>query len=62
MERLQQELDFAIEKRFIEGDSNLEAQYGDKVPVIHIDDEPHSIFRVDPERFKSSLDEHRQRQ
>lgn len=62
LERLQQELHFDIEKRFIEGDSGLEAEYGDKVPVIHIDGEHHGFFRIDPERFKSSLDEHRQRQ
>lgn len=62
LESLQQELHFDIKKCFIEGDLELEAKYGDLIPVIHIDGEHHDFYRVDPERFRSSLDRHRQRQ
>jgi hypothetical protein len=36
--------------------------YGHEVPVIHIDGEHHDFYKVDPIRFKSSLEKHRQRQ
>lgn len=62
LELLQNEMEFDMEERFIDGDIALETEYGEQVPVIHIDGEHHDFFRVDPERFKSSLDRHRQHQ
>ena len=62
LELLQPELHFDIEKRFIDGDPVLEEKYGELIPVIHIDGEHHDFYRVDPDRFRSSLDRHRQRQ
>ncbi len=62
LESMQQELDFDIDKRFIDGDSMLEEKYGEQVPVILIDGEHHDFWRVDPDRFRSSLDKHRRRQ
>jgi glutaredoxin len=62
LESLQAELQFDIEKRFIEGDSLLEDKYGEQVPVIHIDGKHHALYRVDPERFRSSLERYRQHQ
>ncbi|MBI3429938.1 MAG: glutaredoxin family protein [Actinobacteria bacterium] len=62
LESLQKELDFDIEERFIDGDTKLEEMYGDQVPVIHIDGEHHDFYRVDPERFRTFLDKHRQHQ
>lgn len=62
LESLQLELQFDIEKRFIEGDPVLEEKYGEKIPVIHIDGEHHDFYRVDPDRFRSSLDRHRRHQ
>lgn len=62
LESLQEELDFEIDKRFIDGDSRLEEKYGEQVPVILIDGEHHDFWRVDPDRFRSSLDKHRRRQ
>ena len=62
LEVLQNELDFDIEERFIDGDAVLEKAYGEQVPVIHIDGEHHDFFRVDPERFKTSLDKRHQHQ
>ena len=58
---LKEELDFEIEVKFIDGDVELEKLYGNEVPVIHIDGEHHDFYRVDPERFRSSLEKHRQR-
>lgn len=62
LESLQTELHFDIEKRFIDGDPVLEEKYGELIPVIQIDGEHHDFYRVDPVRFRSSLDRHRQRQ
>ena len=58
---LKEVLDFEIEVNFIDGDVELEKLYGNEVPVIHIDGEHHDFYRVDSERFKSSLEKHRQR-
>lgn len=62
LESLQPELQFDIEKRFIEGDPVLEERYGEKIPVILIDGQYHDFYRVDPDRFRSSLDRHRRHQ
>ncbi len=61
LESLQPELHFDIEKRFIDGDPDLEAKYGERIPVIQIDGQHHDFWHVDPARFRSSLDRHRQR-
>ncbi len=62
LETMQPDLDFRIEKIYIDNNENLEKLYGEQVPVIHIDGEHHDYWRVDPDRFKSSLEKHRQRQ
>ena len=62
LEGMQVELNFKIEKNYIDGNLELEKLYGEQVPVIHIDGIHHDFFRVDPERFKSSLEKHRLRQ
>ena len=59
---MQGELEFSIEKIYIDGDLELEKLYGEQIPVIHIDGEHHDFWRVDPERFKSSLEKHRPHQ
>ena len=59
---LKDELNFEIEIKYIDGSTELEKLYGHEVPVIHIDGEHHDFYKVDPERFKSSLEKHRQRQ
>jgi glutaredoxin len=59
---LKEELNFEIEIKYIDGSNELEKMYGHEVPVIHIDGEHHDFYKVDPERFKSSLEKHRQRQ
>jgi glutaredoxin len=62
LESVQAELDFTIEKIYIDGDNDLTSKYGEEVPVIHIDGLHHDIFRVDLERFRSSLEKHRRHQ
>ena len=62
LEVLREELNYEIEEIYIDGNTELEKLYGEQVPVIHIDGIHHDFFRVDPERFKSSLEKHRQRQ
>jgi hypothetical protein len=58
--QMKQELDFDIDVVLIDGDQELEKLYGHEVPVIHIDGEHHDFYKVNPERFKSSLEKHRQ--
>ena len=62
LNQLKEELDFDIEKVFIDGDSSLEKQFGEQVPVIHIDGEHHDFWKIDPVRFRTSLEKHRQHQ
>ena len=62
LETVKIELNFEIEKIYIDGDTELTSKYGEEVPVIHIDGKHHDIFRVDLERFRSSLEKHRQHQ
>ena len=62
LEIVKVELNFEIEKIYIDGDTELTTKYGEEVPVIHIDGKHHDMFRVDLERFRSSLEKHRQHQ
>lgn len=39
----------------VDGDPELRAEYGDQVPVLLIDDEMHSFFRVDPAQLAAAL-------
>jgi glutaredoxin len=55
LEEMRNELDFQITKILIDGNSELEEKYGEQVPVILINNEPHDFFRVDPERFRLAL-------
>jgi glutaredoxin len=55
LEQMRNELDFQITKILIDGNAELEKKYGEQVPVILINNEPHDFFRVDPERFRLAL-------
>ena len=59
---MREELNFEIEVIDIDKDAELIKLYSDQVPVIHIDGIHHDFYKVDPLRFKSSLETHRQRQ
>ena len=56
------ELDFEIKEILIDGNEELERVYGEQIPVTHIDGIHHDYWRVDPIRFRSSLEKHRQHQ
>ena len=62
LQRLKNELHFDIVEIFIDGDEELEKRFGEQVPVTLIDGVHHAYWRVDPIRFKSSLEKHRQHQ
>lgn len=62
LQSLQAELSFEIEVIYIDGDEKLEKLYGEQVPVTLIGGEHHDFWRVDPDRFRSSLERHRQSQ
>ena len=62
LEGMREELAFEIEIIYIDGNSELEKLYGNEVPVIHIHGEHHDFYRVDPERFRTSLEKHRRHQ
>lgn len=59
---LAQDLEFSVEILYIDGIEELEKLYGNEVPVIHINGEHHDFYRVDPVRFKTSLEKYRQHQ
>jgi glutaredoxin len=62
LQDLQKELNFEMEVIYIDANETLEKLYGHEVPVIHINGEHHDFFRVNPERFRASLEKHRRRQ
>jgi len=53
------ELAFEIEIIYIEDEPELISLYSDQIPVIHIDGLHHDFYKVELERFKSSLEKHR---
>jgi glutaredoxin len=61
LESMREELAFEIEIIYIDGNPELEKRYGEQVPVTHIGGEHHDFWRIDPVRFRSSLEKHRQR-
>lgn len=52
---IQKDFEFTIIKILIDGDTELEKKYGEQVPVILINNQPHDFFRVDPERFRLAI-------
>jgi glutaredoxin len=62
LESMREELNFEIEVINIDEDVELIKLYSDQVPVIHIDGLHHDFYKVDPVRFRSSLEKHRQHQ
>ena len=62
LQSMKDELKFDVEEILIDGNEELEKLYGEKIPVTHIDGIHHDFWRVDPERFRSSLEKHRRRQ
>ena len=54
---IQKDFEFTITKILIDGNTELEEKYGEQVPVILINNQPHDFFRVDPERFRLAISE-----
>jgi glutaredoxin len=59
---MREELDIEIDVIDIDQNAELVKLYSDQVPVIHIDGMHHDFYKVDPVRFRSSLEKHRQHQ
>ena len=59
---LDQELNFQIDVIYIEDNKELIDLYSDQIPVIHIDGKHLDFYKIDVERFRSSLEKHRQHQ
>jgi glutaredoxin len=62
LESMREELNFDIDVIDIDENAELVKLYSDQVPVIHIDGQHHDFYKVDPVRFRSSLEKHRQHQ
>ena len=59
LEELSDEYNFEINLCYIDGNSELEKQYGEQVPVTLINGQHHDFWRVDRERFIASLERDR---
>jgi hypothetical protein len=44
-----------LEIKLIDNDPQLEKMYGEQVPVILIDQQPHDYWRVDLTRFTAAI-------
>lgn len=57
LQNLQNQANFTITEILIDGNQELIESYGEQVPVIHIDGQPHDYFRVDPDRFLAAINQ-----
>jgi glutaredoxin len=55
IESVKSDLNFNLEIKLIDSNPNLEKQYGEQVPVILINDQPHDYWRVDLARFTAAI-------
>ena len=55
IERVDVDVDFALDVVDIDGDPELSALYGDKIPVVLVDDRLHAKYRVDEHAFRRRL-------
>jgi glutaredoxin len=55
IESVKTDLDFKLEIKLIDNDLQLEKMYGEQVPVILIDQQPHDYWRVDLSRFTAAI-------
>lgn len=53
--RICTELGVPWSSRDVDADLELRAEYGDRVPVILIDDAEHGYWRVEEKRFRTAL-------
>ncbi|MEY3736719.1 MAG: hypothetical protein RLZZ251_435 [Actinomycetota bacterium] len=55
VKEVQREIAFQLTVTLIDGNSDLEAKFGEEVPVTFINGERHDYFRVDAKRFRDAL-------
>ena len=48
-------IEISIEEIFIDGNAELESEYGFMVPVIHIDGAMHGYGRIEEARFRKAI-------
>ena len=55
LQRIAAEAGLVAEERDVDADPALQAEYGDRVPVVLLDGREHSYFTVDVVRLRSDL-------
>ena len=55
LERICGELGVPWSERDVDADPELRAEYGDRVPVILVDDVEHGFWEVEEERLRAAL-------
>ncbi|MGQ0839291.1 glutaredoxin family protein [Actinokineospora sp.] len=55
VERICAELDVAWDTADVDGDPELRAEYGDRVPVILVDGAEHGYWKVEEHRLRAAL-------
>jgi len=55
LQRIAAEAGLVPEERDVDADPALQAEYGDRVPVVLLDGREHSYFTVDVERLRKDL-------
>ncbi len=55
LDRLAAEAGLCVDTVDVDADPDLQAEYGDRVPVVLLDDREHSYFTVDVDRLRRDL-------
>jgi len=55
IESVKSKITFNLEIKLIDDNPELEKAYGEQVPVILIDQQPHDYWRVDVDRFTQAI-------
>ena len=55
LDRVAAEVGLAVTTVDVDADPDLQAEYGDRVPVVLLDGREHSYFTVDVERLRRDL-------
>jgi glutaredoxin len=55
IESVRSKIAFDLEIKLIDDNPELEKAYGEQVPVILIDQQPHDYWRVDVDRFTKAI-------
>jgi glutaredoxin len=55
IESVKSKITFNLEIKLIDDNPELEKAYGEQVPVILIDQQPHDYWRVDVDRFTKAI-------